>query len=96
MILLPNVNMWEARQTLDDIRHRVGQLSFEGTNRKTTISVGFVLLDPESYLTDREAEERANRAKRFAKDSGRNRVASYRGELFRDEDLYIIAGMDGT
>jgi hypothetical protein len=57
----------------------------------TTISVGACVVHNACFLTDREAEERANRAKNYAKAHGKNCIATYEGELFRDEDIRIVA-----
>jgi hypothetical protein len=45
-------------------------------------------------LTDREVQEKANRAmqhaKQVAKQVSKNCIATFRGEFFGDEDLYVM------
>ena len=54
------------------------------------MSVGLVTAGPACFLTDREIQERANRAKDFAKESGKNCIATYRGDGYRPEDLHVV------
>ncbi len=67
----------------------MASLEYRGIEGRTRVSIGLCTLDPDSFLTNREAEDRANGAKRYAKAQGKNRIASYRTTLFRDGDLYI-------
>jgi hypothetical protein len=45
-------------------------------------------------LTDREVQEKANRgmqhAKQVAKQVSKNCIATFRGEFFGDDDLYVM------
>jgi len=40
-------------------------------------------------------QEYANNAKEFAKRSGKNRIAAFAGELFRQDDLNILTCENG-
>jgi diguanylate cyclase (GGDEF)-like protein len=96
LILLPGLSETLALHFLDDLRQRVSELTFPNVNRQLTISIGVCSADPDCHLTDRELQEKANRAKQYAKDGdkdgapGRNRIATYRGNLFRDVDRYVV------
>lgn len=89
-ILLPNADEDAAVLTLESIRMAVQNLTYRGVDEHTTVSIGMCCLPPDCFLTDREAESRANAAKNFAKEHGKNRIASYRGSLFRPDDLFIV------
>jgi diguanylate cyclase (GGDEF)-like protein len=91
MLLLPSVSYGAAAEILDELRRQVEEISYRGVGEPTTISVGACVVHNACFLTDREAEERANRAKNYAKQHGKNCIASYEGELFRDEDIRIVA-----
>jgi diguanylate cyclase (GGDEF)-like protein len=91
MVLLPSVSAAAAPGVLDDLRRQVGAIAYRGVPERTTISVGACVIDSACFLTDREAEERANRAKNYAKQHGKDCIATYVGELFRDEDVRIVA-----
>jgi hypothetical protein len=91
MVLQPSVSAEAAPGVLDDLRRQVGTISYRGVPERTTISVGACVIDSACFLTDREAEERANRAKNYAKQHGKDCIATYVGELFRDEDVRIVA-----
>ena len=49
--------------------------------------MGVCHLPPDAFLTDREALERANWAKDFAKVRGKNRIAGFDGQTYRQTDL---------
>ena len=48
------------------------------------------LAEPDCPLTDRELRDRANHAKKFAKDHGKNRIATYEGPRLVPEDLRVV------
>jgi GGDEF domain-containing protein len=76
---------------LNLLRKKVEELRYEGINGGTTVSIGFCYLDSDSYLTDYEGEERANKAMRFAKkQSGKNCVAGFLKSRFDDNALRVL------
>ena len=77
ILLLPNLSCSELRSFLGDLRTRVAQQKYPGTEVQTTISVGYAMVTPRTPLTDREIVEAAASAKARAKDAGRNRVAGF-------------------
>lgn len=91
IVLLPNVDGRMSLPLLNDIRRRLEALSYGNVDERTTVSIGVCVVDPECFLTEREVEERANRAKNHAKEKGRNCIVAYHGSLFRDEDLYVAS-----
>jgi len=48
------------------------------------------------FLSDREVQEKANRAMQHPKQVSKNCIATFRGEFFGDEDLYESSGPQGT
>ncbi|HEY9285596.1 MAG TPA: GGDEF domain-containing protein [Pyrinomonadaceae bacterium] len=90
-LLLPNMDAELAAAFLNQLRRKVGEVEYPGTDKKTTVSIGFVLVGLDSHLTDREALRLANQAKNHAKQGGRDRLATYVGDLFRQEDLRFLA-----
>ena len=42
------------------------------------------------FLSDREVQEKANRAMQHPKQVSKNCIATFRGEFFGDEDLYVM------
>src|SRR5258705_3731360 len=88
-MMLPNVEERMGLSLLDDIRLRFRGLIYRNISERTSVSIGMCVVDPDCFLTEREIEERANRAKNFAKEQGRDCVATYRGSLFREQDLYV-------
>jgi diguanylate cyclase (GGDEF)-like protein len=87
-VLIPNGR--RAAGAFEELCKNQHSLSYSGIEEKTTVSVGVCVIDPDSFLTERETIERANRAMIHAK-SRRNSVATYKGSMLRDEDL-IFAG----
>lgn len=89
MIVLPNANEVFAVQLLRDLQSRLASLDYRGIQERTFVSIGLIVADADSFLTNAEMESRANAAKNFAKQHGKNSIASYRGGLFRSQDLYV-------
>src|SRR5262249_15461003 len=91
VLLLNNVTEDEALASMDRLRQDLAALSYEGIQRKATVSIGVVIVRPECHLTGHEIEHAAERAKDFAKQSGRNRVATYNSSFIQDGDWRITA-----
>lgn len=91
VVLLPNYRSLEAVRLVQRFQAALRELSLPGIDRPPSISAGICPVGPDCILTDREVLERANRAKNHAKGQGKDRVAWYRGELYRD-DLLEVAG----
>jgi len=90
VILLTNVTEFEAAQSMERLRCGLAELSYEGILRKVTVSIGVAVIRPDSYLTAHEIEHAAERAKDFAKTSGRNRVATYNSPHLKHGDWRIV------
>jgi hypothetical protein len=86
---MPSLDHKAAEATFDDLRHRLASLNYPGIEGNTTVSIGFCVLGPQCFLTNPEAEHRAERAKNFAKKKGRDRLATYTTDQFREEDLFV-------
>ena len=89
MVLLPNFSPQLGFTFLDQLRSKLGDLSYQVTGR-TTVSIGVCYVGADCALTDRELRERAGEAMQYAKAKGRNQIASYRPTGYRDEDLQIL------
>jgi diguanylate cyclase (GGDEF)-like protein len=90
--LLPNADGAWALAFVRRFSRGLADLRCPGIELKPTISVGLVTVGPDSFLTDREVLARADRAKAFAKENGKHRVAGYGGELMGEADLVIVEG----
>ncbi len=93
VLVLPNMAVEVAPVFLDTIRRSIENLQFHGIEQRATISIGFVLIDSDCFLTDREIVEKANAAKKFAKGEtgdGKNRIATFRGTQFSPTQLIIV------
>jgi len=88
-VLLNNVTEEEALTSMNRLRERLGNLTYDGTDRRTTVSVGVVVVRPDCHLTGHEVEQATAAAKKFAKDAGRDRVATYNSPLLQEGDLRI-------
>lgn len=87
-LLLPNADKATAVAILDELRRAVSGQVYPDTSRSTTLSIGVFVADADCSLTDTEVLARANRAKAFAKDNGRNRVAVCEDD---GSDSFILA-----
>lgn len=91
VIILPNMPSDYAVGFLQRLRDKIAALKYRDIEERTTISIGFCVVDPFSYFTNQELEERANSAMKFAKEQdGKNRIATYKNSNLSDEELTII------
>lgn len=93
VLIVPNISIDIAIIFLDLLRRRIEQLRYPGLDQDATLSIGFVYVDSDCFLTDREVVDKANKAKKFAKGTtvgGKNRIASYKGTLFEERDLQVV------
>lgn len=88
VMLLPNTRREDAVRLVHRFQAALRELGMAGIDEPLTVSAGVCPVGPDCILTDREVLERANRAKNHAKAQGKDRVASYRGELYRDEHIH--------
>ena len=93
LLLLPNMDLKVAGDFLQTLQERLRSLEFQGNHgiqERIAVSIGLCLVTPDSFLTDREVQEKANRAMQHAKQVRKNCIATFRGEFFGDEDLYVM------
>lgn len=88
VVLLPNFSATLAVSFLDTLRLTLGELQYPGIRERTTVSIGFYSVDSDCLLTDREIERRINRAKKFAKENGKNCIATYKDD--ESDELRVV------
>lgn len=88
-VILPNTDKTLAVPILRQLQDKVRKLSFRGTDQKIILSIGVCEINNDTPYTNVEIEKRAEAASKFAKDSGRNRIATYRTESMERDDLYV-------
>lgn len=90
MLLIFNSSKEESIRFVSELREKISKLAFRNIPKKNlTVSIGLVHVTAECYFTNRELEEKSSEAKAFAKDNGRNCVASYQTNLLDQSELYI-------
>jgi diguanylate cyclase (GGDEF)-like protein len=94
LVLVPSLSRPLAVAFLDELRCKLAGLTYPDVPGKTTVSVGLCVVGPDCPLTDREVRDRASRAKQFAKDRGRNRIATYDGPRFIAEELRVVSPVE--
>jgi GGDEF domain-containing protein len=75
LILLPSLSATLAIEFLDELRCKLAALRYLPIEESTTVSVGLCIAEPDCPLTDRELRDLANKAKKHAKDNGKNCIA---------------------
>ncbi len=90
LTILPNRNTNEATELLEKFQEALSQAIFSGVQSNPTVSIGVCEVTNDSFFTNRQAEEWAAKAKQFAKDKGRNRIAGFSGDIPSDENLQIL------
>jgi diguanylate cyclase (GGDEF)-like protein len=89
LVLMPNFGRDIGFAFLDQLRGTVSDICYQLAG-KTTVSIGVCCVEDGCALTNKELKERAGRAMQYAKENGRNRLATYPTSSYRDEDLEIV------
>lgn len=89
-IIFPSTDLELATIFLSRIQNKLANLKYEGVDKTTTVSVGFCTVYPDSYFTNEELLQRAERAKTFAKKKGRNCLATYLDIFLDEKDLSLV------
>ena len=95
MVLLPNTSKEYATSFLHHLQEKVAALEFLDPEEKMTVSIGLTTASPESLLTDRELQERANVLKEMAKKDGKDRIAWADGDALELGDVEVTAREEG-
>jgi diguanylate cyclase (GGDEF)-like protein len=90
VLLLPNMSLAMGLGFIKEFQQKLRLIRYRGIEEQVTVSVGAVWVGSDCFLTEREIEDRANRGKNFAKKSGKNCVATYRGNYFTEKDLFAV------
>lgn len=91
MVLLYNTSQVEAVRFVDELREKVERLTYRQIERQLTVSMGLVCGEGDCYFTSWELGAKANKAKEFAKKSGRNCIATYRTAALDENELHVAA-----
>lgn len=90
LILSPSLSKPLAIAFLDELRVKLAGLKYPDIDGSTTVSIGVCIAEPDCPLTDRELRDRANQAKKFAKEQGKNCLATYEGPRLVPEELRVV------
>jgi GGDEF domain-containing protein len=90
LLLIPSLSKPLCISFLDELRRKLADLKYPDIEGQTTVSIGLCIVEPDCPLTDRELRDRANQAEKFAKEGGRNCIATYKGSRFLQEELEVV------
>lgn len=90
VLIIPNMSFEIVSIFLDELRRSIETLEFHGIEAHATISTGFVFVDDDCFLTEREIVKRANEAKKYAKRGKKNRIATFGGNHYDPHELYVV------
>jgi diguanylate cyclase (GGDEF)-like protein len=90
VLLMPNTDADLATDFLQRLRRRIAKLVFHDTEKTITVSAGLCVADWDCHLTDEELLRKAERAKNFAKEKGKDQIAGYTGKLLDESELRIL------
>jgi len=76
-VLIPNTHKSAGAEIIRDFQRGIAQIDYVGVQKRPTVSVGFCEVLADGVLTGRELVIRAEKAKTFAKQGGKNRIATY-------------------
>jgi GGDEF domain-containing protein len=75
---------------IKEFQAKLRMIGYRGIAEKPTVSIGAVWIPYDCFLTEREIEDKANRAKNFAKKNGKNCIATYNGQYYLESELVIV------
>ena len=81
---------------LDELRGKLAKLEYPDIQGPTTVSTGLCVVEPDCPLTDRELRDRAGQAKQFAKEHGKNCIATFKGPRFTTDELIVVSPPERT
>jgi len=91
VILLPNVEKDYAITFMAKLRTDMPKLEFPAIQARATISIGICHVAPDSFLTDDEIQQKANDAKKYAKDNGgKNCIVTHDGNDYHQDQLKVV------
>jgi diguanylate cyclase (GGDEF)-like protein len=90
LVLIPSLSKELALAFLDELRGKIAALKYPEIDQTTTVSIGVCVAGPDCPLTDRELRDRANQAKKFAKDCGKNCISTYQGPRLVPDELRVV------
>jgi diguanylate cyclase (GGDEF)-like protein len=90
ILLLPNFSLAMGVGFIKEFQQKLRMITYRGIAEKTTVSIGALFVPSDCFLTEREVEDRANRAKNFAKKNGKNCIATYKGTYYTDSELVVV------
>ncbi len=91
VLLMPNTDADLGLDFLQRLRRQVATLVFHNTETRITVSSGLCVADWDCHLTDEELLRKAERAKNFAKERGKDQIAGYSGRFFDESELLLLA-----
>ncbi|MCP3682658.1 MAG: GGDEF domain-containing protein [bacterium] len=89
-VILPNMPSSHAVGFLKSFQKKLRELTYFEVYKRTEVSVGIVEVSENSIQTDREVEERAAYAKNFAKEQGKNCIATFEKQGYEDSAVYVV------
>jgi len=89
ILLLPNISSDSILPFLRSLQEKLRSLAVAGIDEPITVSIGLCTIAADAILTDAEVQRKANKAKEFAKKSGKNCIAMSKSPFFLEKDLHI-------
>lgn len=89
-VVLPNMSSFQAIDFLKSFQMKLRELAYFAIDKRTEVSVGIFEVSENSIQTDREVEERAAFAKNFAKNNGKNCIATFKDQDYEDNAVYVV------
>ena len=89
-VILPNMSSFQAIDFLKSFQAKLRNLAYFGIEERIEVSIGIFEVNENSIQTDREVEERAAFAKNFAKNKGKNCIATFKDQDYEDNAVYVV------
>ena len=89
-IILPNATADDATLIFTTFQKKLCSADYFGVSEMLTVSIGIFEVTPDSPFTDREVETKAAMAKKWAKEAGKNRIATFKTSTLVDNAPEVV------
>ncbi|HTS74750.1 MAG TPA: GGDEF domain-containing protein [Bryobacteraceae bacterium] len=84
------INAQGSAEAFQELQRGLARLTYQGVPERTSVSIGLIIAGADCFLTDQGVRDRANRAMLYAKNRGKNCIATFSGDSYRDEQPHIL------
>ena len=95
LVLLPNMSRDHTIPFLSEFQSKLKAVNYFQIDKNPTVSIGVCEIGPDGILTDSEVREKADEAHEFAKQAGRNLIATFTDDTYEELEVAELPSPPG-